>query len=60
MSERRRKYRKIIVKHADEYSESEARLRIIKLILETKGRCTVPDECGRREQYRNLHQNKQG
>lgn len=60
MSGRRRKYRKIIVRHAGEYSESEARLRVIKLILETKGRCTVPDECGRKEQHRNLRENKQG
>lgn len=60
MGKKRGKSRKIIIRHAGEYSESEARLNIIKHIMENKWRCSVPDECGRKEQDRYLRENKQG
>jgi hypothetical protein len=60
VSGRRRIPREIIIKHAGEYSEAEARAKIIKMIAEHKRGCALPDGCGRKKQHRGLCEDKQG
>ncbi|MGE5614046.1 MAG: hypothetical protein ACM3XR_06525 [Bacillota bacterium] len=60
MGGRRGKSREIIINHAGEFSESEAIIKILKLIAGYKGRCALPDECGRKVQHRDLRKDKQG
>lgn len=60
LSEKRGKSREIIIKHTGEYSKSETVLKIIKSIVENKGRCALSNEHGRKEQHRDIREDKQG
>ena len=60
LSTKRGKSREIIIEHAGEISESEARVKIMKLLAEYKGRCALSDEYDGKIQHRGLREDKQG